>query len=167
MDPQIIAYAYVGSLLTSLLLVAAAWRWPNLGRLLYALMFIWAAQYNLRTAFVRPGEYLGFAQYAYLPAYRAFILGPFAQHITSIVATIALSQLAIALLLLGTTRAARLGMAGGIVFLVAIAPLGTAAAFPSTLVMALGLALLWRVAFGRSLPRLLRDRFMRLSAPPD
>jgi hypothetical protein len=167
MDPALIPYAYAGSLLVSLLLLAASWRWPNVGRLLFVLLFAWASQQNLRTALRQPGRYLDFAQYAYLALYREFILGPFARHVTPIVVAIAAGQLLIALLLLGTTRPARLGLAGGIVFLLAIAPLGTGAAFPATVLGALGLALLWRRPFARSLPGVLAERLGRFGVPPD
>jgi hypothetical protein len=167
MDSAIIPYAYAASLAVSLLLVAASWRWPNGGRLLYVLLFVWAGQLNLRTALHQPELYLDYAQYTYLAAYRDFILGPFARHVTPIVATIAAGQLLIAVLLLGPTRPVRLGLAGGIVFLLAIAPLGTGAAFPATVLGALGLALLWRRRFPRSLPRLLLERLRRAGTPPD
>ncbi|MBC7339277.1 MAG: hypothetical protein H5U04_05385 [Firmicutes bacterium] len=45
-----------------------------------------------------------------------------------------------------------LGVAGGIVFLLAIAPLGVGSAFPSTLLMAVALYLMWRRLGGRRLP---------------
>lgn len=167
MHPAVPIYAYVATLLISLLLAAVCLPWPNLGRALFALLFGWAGQFNLKLALVHPQAYVGFSRFAVLEAYRDFIQGWFAQHVAWVVVPIALGQLAICLLLLGPTRAVRLGCAGGIVFALAIAPLCAGSAFPASLVMALGLALLMRRRYARSLPGLVWERLSVFGTPPD
>jgi hypothetical protein len=118
-------------------MLAVSWRWRALGRIAFVALFAWAAQVNFRTAFAAPEVYLEYAPLAWSPWYRDFILGPFARHITPIVATIAVGQAAIAVGVSLAGRAARLALIGAVVFLVAIAPLGIGSGFPATVIMAL------------------------------
>jgi hypothetical protein len=97
--------------------------------------------------------------------YRDFIRGPFAWHAAEIVTAIALAQLVIALLLTRRDAAVVLGLVGASAFLVAIAPLGVAAAFPATLVLALGAAQLTRAPFPESLWREARLRVTHPRGP--
>jgi hypothetical protein len=154
MTEQQIFYAHWGSIIAALMLVLMSWRWPPIGRLFFVVLFLFASQVNARLAFTRPGEYLAFARFTYLDGYRDFILGFFAQHTTVIVAAIAVGQFCIGLLLLFGGGALRLGVIGAIVFLVAVAPLGTGAGFPATLIMAWAAALLFG---GRNVPALHKD----------
>jgi hypothetical protein len=140
-----------------------SWRWKNAGRLLFVFLFLWASGANLYTSIVRPEVYLEYAPLAALDVYRWFILGPFARHITLIVGAIAISQLAIALLVALWGTAVRLGLIGAMVFLVAIAPLGIGSGFPATLIMALAAALLLPVRFNDSLGNALHR--VRLAHP--
>jgi hypothetical protein len=142
MTEQQIFYAHWGSIIAGLMLVLMSWRWRPIGRLFFVLLFLVAAQLNFRLALTRPDEYLGFARLAYVDWYREFILGFFARHTATIVAAIAVGQLSIGVLVLLSGRALRLGLIGAIVFLVAVAPLGTGAGFPATLIMAWAAALL-------------------------
>lgn len=118
-------------------MLAVSWRWRPLGRLMFVGLFAWAAQINFRTALATPEVYLEYAPLAWFSWYRDFILGPFARHITQIVGAIAVCQGAIALGVSLSGRATSLALAGAVVFLVAIAPLGIGSGFPATVIMAL------------------------------
>jgi hypothetical protein len=106
----------------------------------------------MRLALWHPTAYLEYARWAVGP-YRRFILGPFSRHTGLFVGAVAVGQLAIAGLLATRGRAGALGLAGAIVFLLAIAPLGQGAAFPFSLVAAAAAALLLRRPFDRPLAR--------------
>jgi hypothetical protein len=151
MTEQQVLIANVASNVAALLILLAAWRWPRAGRLLFFLLFLWAAQVNLRLALTRPEVYLDYARWAVQP-YRRFILGPFAAHTTGMVAAIALGQLAVAVLVALRGGAVRLGLAGAIAFLLAIAPLGRGSAFPFSLTAALAAGLVMRRPFPLTLP---------------
>lgn len=142
MTGQQLFFAQWGSVIAALVLVLLCWHWRSIGRLFFVLLFLFAAQFNFRLAFSRPEEYLGFAPLAYLDLYRDFILGYFAQHTTVIVSAIAVGQAMIGVLVLLGGRSLRLGLIGAIVFLIAVAPLGTGAGFPATLILAWAAALL-------------------------
>lgn len=150
MTPRQILLGYIGSNVVALLMVVAARRWKNVGRAAYVVLFGWAGGWNLYLAMTTPEVYLDYARWAAEP-YRTFILGWFSQHTAVAVAAIALGQLAIAVLLHGGGRQVRMGLAGAILFLVAILPLGTGAAFPATLVMAFGAGLLMRRTYRASI----------------
>jgi hypothetical protein len=151
-----ILYAWAGSNIVAVLMLFVSWRWAEMGRLLYSLLFLWAGQFNLRTAMTDPGVYLDYADFAALALYHDFILGFFARHTTEIVGVIALGQLAIAGLIATRGRAVHLGLAGAVVFLLAILPLGIGAGFPATVTMAAGACLLVRRRYSLALPQLLR-----------
>jgi hypothetical protein len=142
MTEQQVFFAHWGSVVAALMLVLLCWRWRPIGRLFFVLLFLFAAQFNFRLAISRPDAYLGFAPLAYLQVYREFILGFFAQHTTAIVAAIAIGQALVGVLMLLGGRSLRLGLIGAIVFLIAVAPLGTGAGFPTTLILAWAAALL-------------------------
>jgi len=118
-------------------MLAVSWRWRSLGRLSLVALFAWAAQLNFRTALTAPEVYLEYAPLAWSSWYRDFILGPFARHITPIVAAIAVGQAAIAIGVSLRGRAAVFGLIGAVVFLAAVAPLGIGSGFPATVIMAL------------------------------
>ncbi len=48
----------------AILMVVLCWRWKAAGRLSFVLLFLWAGQYNLREAFLRPEQYLEYARLA-------------------------------------------------------------------------------------------------------
>jgi hypothetical protein len=135
-------YGQVLANVIAVIIVFLCWRWRVAGRLSLVALFLWAGQYNLRSAFLHPEQYLAYAQLAYFARYQQFILGFFARHTTAVVATIAVGQLAVAVLIALRGWAVYLGLAGAIVSLVAIAPLGSGAAFPSTIIAACGAILL-------------------------
>jgi hypothetical protein len=149
-------YALIGSNIVAVTMLAASARWPNAGRLAFVLLFLWAGAWNLRTAIVEPLVYLDYGSLTVSDAYRDFIRGPFARHVTPIVSAIALGQLAIAVLVALRGAAVRLGLLGAIVFLLAIAPLGVGSGFPATLIMTLAAVVLLRrrhAALWMALPR--------------
>ncbi len=150
------------SIVLSILLAVAAWKRPNLGRLLFVTLFAWASLVNLRTATATPEVYLEYARLTESPTYRAIIEGPFARHVTVYVTAIAIGQAAIAMAFLGRGAIVKLGALGAIVFLLAIAPLGVGSGFPSTLIGAGAAAVLLRRRFDRTLVREIRDALGRL-----
>ncbi len=144
-DRQVLV-ANVASNLVALALLLVSGRWRRVGRALFVALFLWAAQLNLRLALTNPGAYLDYARWAAEP-YRRFILGPFARHTTPLVAAIAGGQLAVAVLVALRGAAARLGLAGAVIFLLAIAPLGRGSAFPFSITASLAAGLLARRPF--------------------
>lgn len=135
---------YIITNVVAVVLLAMAWKFPRLARLMFAVLFIGAAFFNGSNAASNPAAYLDYAGTALLAFYRNFILGYFAQHTTLLLSIIALCQLFTGIALLLKGRVLRLGIIGGILFFIAIAPLGFGSAFPSTLIMAAGLGLLFR-----------------------
>jgi len=135
----------------AVLMVILCWRWKALGRLSLVLLFLWAGQYNLRAAFANPEQYVEYARFAYSTWYQQFIAGFFAQHTTAVVASIAMGQLAVAALMSWRGPAVYWGLAGAIVSLTAIAPLGSASAFPSTVIAAWAAVLLLRHKYSSTL----------------
>lgn len=151
-------YAQLASIAVACVMTAVSSRWRTVGRLLFVLLFLWAAEVNLRTALGRPQVYLEYAPLAYSDLYRQFILGFFSRHITPLVAAVAMAQFLIAVLVSLRGFTVQLGLIGAIVFLVAIAPLGTGSGFPSTLVMAVAAVPLLRAQYPQSLWRMTRSR---------
>ncbi len=131
---------YLVTNLLALGLVVLAFTKPRTTRWLFTALFGGAAIFNAIFALRDPGAYVsGYAKLA-APAYRDFIEGTFAAHTTPIVLSIALGQLVIAVMLALGGRSLTRGAIGAVVFLVAISPLGVGSAFPSTLILALAIA---------------------------
>lgn len=118
--------------------------WPNAGRVFLSGIFIGAASFNAFTAWQNPGLYLQFGELTTSNMYRAIILGPFSEHVEIYVSIIAACQLIIGTFLLYKGKLMKTAMFAGILFLVAIAPLGVGSAFPSTLILATALIILIR-----------------------
>lgn len=144
MNEELIPVAYVISNIVALIMLACSWKYPNISRLLYSALFGWACYANTHAAIQTPHYYLDYAQYAFIGFYVKFINGFFEEHITAVVISIAVCQLAIALSMWLRGFLFRMGAVGAIVFLISIAPLGIGSAFPCTLIMAGGLLLLLR-----------------------
>ncbi len=141
---------YLGSNIISAALVFAAVKWPRVTRVLFVTIFFAAGVFNAYTAITEPEAYMMYADMAVLDVYRNFITGFFGSHTQIIVLTIALGQLGIAALLCGDNRLLKVGVVGGVMFFVAIIPLGMGSAFPASLLMAIAIVLMWR--------RLMRDK---------
>jgi hypothetical protein len=105
-------------------------------------LFIWAGIANLSTALNNPRVYLEYADFAILPFYRNFILGFFSRHISLFVAGIGISQLLIGIGLTLKGFVFKIACIGGIIFLMAILPLGFGSGSPAPLWWAIGLYLL-------------------------
>jgi len=127
----------------SVVQLVGSYRWPSVTRLVFCLIFGVAAYINIQTVLDSPWVYQDYADYA-IPLYRWFILGPFEPIITPMVLSIAVGQALIAIAMLLKDDWFRMGCLGGIVFCLAIAPLGLGAAFPATALLALALYRLYR-----------------------
>lgn len=137
--PLLVSYAF------ALSLIVVALKWPRVARAFIGLGFVAASCFNVVTVLRDPQAYVeGFGPLA-IALYQRFIYGPFAQNPGLFVLPIAVGQLAVGVLVLSrTSRAVQIGLAGGILFLLAITPLGLGSAFPSPLLLAVALALLVR-----------------------
>jgi hypothetical protein len=163
MVPQEFLAPYlVANALALAVLTLTFWR-RDTGRWAGVALFACAALANTWTAAVRPGAYLDYAALTPSAIYRDFILGWFSGHVQAVVLSIALGQVVIAVLLAShhaTQR--RIGVAGALTFLLAIAPLGVGSGFPFSLVFGAALLVSQGVALAprarppfRRIPRLL------------
>jgi hypothetical protein len=141
---------YVGWNISVLLLLLAAAKWPEVARLLFSVLFLGAGVWNLFASLTMPAFYVATYGPVATPPYAAFISGPFATNPALFVVPIALGQLAIGILAAGTGARVRLAMAGSMVFLLAIAPMGVGAAFPFSIVGTAAAYLLFRRRFDTS-----------------
>jgi hypothetical protein len=129
---QMLIIAYSVSNILGLLILWAAAKNTKLARLLFVLLFAWASRTNYTTCHEHPEVYLEYSKAAN-SIYRNFINGWFHNHTTVMVSLIAFGQALIALGMLLKGTLVKLGCAGAIVFLMAIAPLGIYAGFPFSL----------------------------------
>jgi len=130
---------YIVTNIVSATLILLATKWPRLTRIVFILIFVSAGLFNIYTALTRPEAYHLYGDMVALELYRNFIHGFFKEHTQAIILTIALGQLSVAALLSCKGNLFKLGVVGGIIFFVAIAPLGFGSAFSATLLMALAL----------------------------
>jgi hypothetical protein len=122
----------------------AFWR-PRIVKWTWVVIFLWAAAINTLTASREPWQYLLYGALTPSDTYRAFIEGWFSRHVTEMVLSIAVGQVAIAFLL-ARSESRRLGVLGASVFLLAIAPLGVGSAFPFSLTAVASLVVMeWRL----------------------
>lgn len=145
----------------SLLLLILALKRPVTARTLISILFIGAAFINGYTAIDHPEIYLGYADLAALPAYETFIRGNFSRNITAYILTIAIAQLAIGFCVAASGRLSKTALAGAIIFLLAIAPLGAGSAFPCTLVLAAACAILFIKRQPQTLMEIYRRKWKR------
>ncbi len=129
---QTVIIAYLASNVVGLLFLWAGFKRPKIARLLFFLLFSWAAYTNYTTAHQHPDLYLNYSKNA-IALYSDFINGWFSSHITSFVSAISLGQTAIAAGMMLKGVWVRLACIGSIVFLLAIAPMGLYAGFPFSL----------------------------------
>jgi hypothetical protein len=127
---------YIISNIVAVLTIIGAFKKPMWSRIFLAAFFLWAGCFNSFTAVKSPDIYLTYATLEALPAYSNFINGFFSQHITAFVLSIAIGQFSIFTGLLLNKLWVKLACIGGILFGLAIAPLGVGSAFPSTVGMA-------------------------------
>lgn len=123
-------------------------RRPMRGATYFGVIFAGAGLFNGFTALTRPEAYVdGYGPLAMLPIYRDFIYGWFSQNATLFMMLVALGQLLVGVGLLVKGGLFRPALIGGMVFLIAIVPLGIGSAFPATLLMAAALFLVYRKFF--------------------
>ena len=139
---ETILIAYVISNASAIFILLSSIKWPRIGRLLFFALFAWASWANWKMALNNPQDYLSYADLTFLPIYKSFILGWFNDHVTPAVGCIATAQGLIAVSMWMKGWLYRLGIIGGITFLIAIIPLGVGAAFPCSLLLAVGLGFL-------------------------
>lgn len=136
--------AYIITNVIAILTAVIAMLWPNVGRVFLSGIFIGAAAFNAFTASANPGLYLQFGELTTSGLYRSFILGPFSSHVQAYIFIIASCQVLIGAFFLYKGKLMKTAMLAGVVFLVAIAPLGIGSAFPSSLILATALVILLR-----------------------
>jgi hypothetical protein len=141
-ESYIIPY-FVSNLVFGMVLIAAFKR-PMFARIFFIICFAGAGIFNALTAFYNPAAYLTYADTTPVLWYENFIRGYFSSHVLECVVAIGFGQILVGVGLTLDNRWTRLACIGGITFGVAIAPLGVGSAFPSTIVMALALAILLR-----------------------
>ena len=134
---------YIISNLLFVSCIWAAWKRPKWARTFLAVFFLWASLTNLSYANRHPEVYLDYGKLTFLPLYRDFINGFFSQHAAALVSLIASFQMAIFVGLLLNKIWIRISCIGGMIFGVAIAPLGVGSAFPSTIFMAISFLILF------------------------
>lgn len=108
----------------SLVLVLGLIR-PNVGCIFVGLFFlVMAIGVNVVTVFVDPNAYVGLGADSFIPLYRWVFIDLVALAPPLFVLPVAAFEIAITPLMLSKGRYAKCGLIGGIVFLLAITPLG-------------------------------------------
>jgi len=130
---------YMISNIIAVLMLWSAWKHHRSLRLMFFLLFSWASWANWSAAIQTPQFYLDYADLAFFDSYSNLIHGWFSQHNTMVVGFIATCQVLIAVSMLLKGRLLKIGALGGIIFLLAIVPLGVGSAFPCTLIMAIAM----------------------------
>lgn len=136
--------AYIISNAFALLVLFFSWKHIKLARLAFVILFGWASWANWTTAINSPDDYLDYAGLTFFPFYKHFITGWFSNHTLLIIGLIATAQTFIAISLLLKGWVYKAGIIGGMVFLISIAPLGVGSAFPCTLLLALGMGMIYK-----------------------
>jgi hypothetical protein len=143
MNSQEIWIPYLITHLLTLFLIFICYKWPKIGKISWALIFLAAGIFNLYSVISDPQQYVNtYGQHA-IPLYKKFIFGFFRTHTLLFVALIASGQIVVGLFLFLKKTPFKIGILGGIIFLAAISPLGIGAAFPSTVLMAFSLILMY------------------------
>ena len=131
--------------LLAIILTLLCFHFSRFMRFLWGVIFIIAGVVNLISVYNDPTIYItGFGPAA-IDFYKEIIYGPFSKSPGLYVSLIAIGQILVGGMMWSKKIWYTLGVLGGIIFLLAIAPLGVGSAFPSTLIMAVGLfALLFK-----------------------
>jgi hypothetical protein len=108
----------------------------------WGIIFILAGIFNIFTVIRDPDAYLTYREHA-VEFYKFFIDGVFSSFTIFVVSLIGAGQILVGYFLLRKERLFLFGILGGILFFIAIAPLGIGSAFPSTLLMAFSLIVLY------------------------
>ena len=126
----------------TLSLIFFCYNWPKIGKVAWGIIFILAGIFNIYTGISNPQAYVDYGSQA-VDLYKKFIYGVLSSYTSLIVSLIALGQILVGIFLFMKRTLFLLGILGGIIFLVAISPLGIGSAFPSTLLMSISLVLLY------------------------
>lgn len=138
---------WITSNVVALALLFMCWKHPKLGRFGFAIVFLVASGVNVMTVLNGPHVYLEYRHFALFNFYRSFITGFFAEHIQLIVLLIAGGQLLISAGLFVGKNLMKPALVAGIIFALAIAPLGIGSGMPVPLLMATSM---WLLYTGRS-----------------
>jgi hypothetical protein len=144
LDNNVYVMMLIISNTVAILQLIAAWKWPRAARLSFFLLFAWASWMNWTTSQQTPRAYLDYAELTWSSWYAEFINGWFANHIQLAVGFIAVSQGLIAIAMLMKGWIFGIGAIGGILFLLAILPLGVGSGFPCSGIMAIAIMVLWK-----------------------
>lgn len=142
LDRYIIPYT-VTNLIFILCITAAIWR-PMWCRVFLSMLFVSASAFNIINVIIDSRSYLAFGELAFHNFYADFIYGPFAEHTLLFISIIAAGQMIIGICLILKRHFTCIACFGGIIFGMAIAPLGIGSAFPSTVFMAIAFLILFR-----------------------
>lgn len=137
-------YTLIAFNVLALFFSLAAVKWPRLARFLFFLLFSWACWLNWTTSQTKPNDYLQYAQFNFINWYTDFILGWFSKHIQLVVGIIAISQGLIAMSMFLKGCIYKIGCIGGIIFFLAITPLGVGSGFPCPAIFAIALGILYK-----------------------
>lgn len=140
MEFELTSGVVIPYIFSNALAVCALWlslRKPGASKGLLGILFVSAAVFNTYTAFSNPSAYLAFAETALLPFYQQFIRTFFADNTVIIIALISAGQLYIGLSMMYEDLRFKVGCIGGILFGIAIAPLGVGSALPCSIVLSL------------------------------
>ena len=133
---------------------------PNAGRIFLGFFFLaMAIGVNIITVLVAPQSYVEMGKNALIPFYRWVFLNIIALNPPLFVLPIAVFQIAVALMILSKKIYVKIGLVGGIIFLLGITPLGIES-LPNP-VLALALALLLRKEFDMTFLEILRSKLRR------
>ncbi|MFW6101762.1 MAG: hypothetical protein ACOC90_10285 [Bacteroidota bacterium] len=130
--------------LLAVVIMLLSYNFPRFMRFIWGLIFIIAGIVNLITVVNEPGVYVDAFGPAAIDFYKEIIYGPFNKQPGVYVALIAGGQILIGSLIWFSGFWYYLGLTGGLIFFLAIAPLGAGSAFPSTVFLAIGLIFMMR-----------------------
>ena len=131
--------------LLAIVIMLLSYNFPRFMRFIWGVVFIAAGIVNLITIVNTPGIYVDtFGPAAVLDFYKELIYGPFSKQPGVYVALIAGGQILIGALIWSRGLWYYLGLIGGLIFFLAIAPLGAGSAFPCTVFLAFGLIFMMR-----------------------
>ncbi len=127
----------------ALILLFLCWKYPRYGRTGFGVIFLSASIVNTLTSIYGPHGYLEYRHFAIFEFYKTFIEGFFADNIRLIVLSIAAGQLLIAVGIFYGKQLLKPALVGGILFSLAIIPLGVGSGMPVPLIMIISLWVLY------------------------
>jgi hypothetical protein len=136
-------WALIISNIAAIMVLVFAIKWSRLARLLFCLLFVWASWVNWKTSQQNPVAYLEYADLTFSSFYKNIINGWFSKHIREVVGFIATCQAVIAISMILKGWIFKLGCIGGLLFLLAITPLGVGSGFPCTITFGVALIILY------------------------